>query len=167
MPLRQAAPADAELICALVLELAAYERAPAGAAVTTPGAIREALDPAAQPRLDAIIAETEDGEPAGCALYFRAFSSWRANWGFYLEDLFVRPALRGRGFGYQLLRAVAAEAVHAGADRLDWVVLDWNTPAIAFYESLGARAMSDWTLMRLSGDALAALAGGAPAASER
>jgi GNAT superfamily N-acetyltransferase len=167
MPLRQATTADAELICALVLELAEYERAPAGAAVTTPEAIRQALDPAARPRLDAIIAETDDGEPAGCALYFRAFSSWRANWGFYLEDLFVRPALRGRGFGFQLLRAVAATAVRAGADRLDWVVLDWNTPAIEFYERVGARAMTDWTLMRLSGAALEALADGAEAGAAR
>jgi diamine N-acetyltransferase len=160
MILRPATTDDAGLICDLVLELAEYERAPAGAAVTTPEAIREALDASSEPRLHALIAETDAGEPAGCALYFRAYSSWRANWGVYLEDLFVRPPYRGQGFGVALLRAVAAEALRAGAHRVDWVVLDWNTPAIEFYERLGAKPLADWTVMRLMGEPLERLAAG-------
>ena len=160
MPIRPAIPDDADLVCALILELAAYEEAAPGAAVTTPEAVRAALDPTAQPRLSGLIAETEAGEPVGCALFFPIYSTWRANWGLYLEDLFVRPAFRGQGHGFALLQAVAAEAVRRGAHRLDWVVLDWNRLAIDFYERMGAEALSDWTVMRLQGEALAALAHG-------
>jgi diamine N-acetyltransferase len=155
---RPATPDDAEVVCALVLELAAYEQAAPGAAVTTPEAVRAHLDPAAEPRLHGFIAETGDGEPAGFALFFPVYSTWRANWGLYLEDLFVRPAFRGQGHGFALLRAVAAEAVRRGAYRLDWVVLDWNRLAIEFYERLGAEPLSDWTVMRLQGEALRRLA---------
>ena len=158
--IRPATPDDADLICQLILELAAYEQAPPGAAVTTPEAVRAALDPAAEPRLFGLVAETEAGEPAGFALFFPVYSTWRARWGLYLEDLFVRPAFRGQGHGFALLQAVAAEAVRRGAHRLDWVVLDWNRLAIDFYERLGAVPLSDWTVMRLQGEALAALARG-------
>ena len=159
MPLRPATPDDAALIARLILELADYEKAAPGDAVTTPEAVRAALDPAAEPRLYGLVAETDAGEPAGCALFFPIYSTWRANWGLYLEDLFVRPAFRGQGHGFALLQGVAAEAVRRGAHRLDWVVLDWNRLAIDFYERLGARPMEDWTVYRLTGDALARLAG--------
>jgi GNAT superfamily N-acetyltransferase len=152
--IRPATPDDADLLCRLILELAAYEKAAPGAAVTTPEAVRSALDPAAEPRLSGLVAETDDGEATGFALFFPVFSTWRANWGLYLEDLFVRPAFRGQGYGLALLRAVAAEAVRRGAHRLDWVVLDWNRLAIDFYEALGAVPLDDWTVMRLQGEAL-------------
>jgi GNAT superfamily N-acetyltransferase len=155
---RRASVADADLICDLVLELAEYEKARPGDTVTTPEAIRDALAGSTGHRLDGLIAEDEAGRPVGCALFFRAYSTWRANWGVYLEDLFVRPADRGKGHGIALLRAVAQEAVRLGAHRMDWVVLDWNAPAIDFYESIGARGLQDWTVMRLDGDALHRLA---------
>ena len=98
-------------------------------------------------------------EPVGFALFFPIYSTFEAAWALYLEDLYVRPEARGTGAGLALLRAVAQEAVRRGAPRLDWVMLDWTRPAIGFYKRLGARAMSDWTGMRLSGDALAALGG--------
>jgi GNAT superfamily N-acetyltransferase len=158
--IRPATPEDAALVCRLVLELAEYEQAAPGAAVTTPEAVRAHLDPAAEPRLYGLIAETDDGEPAGFALFFPIYSTWRASWGLYLEDLFVRPAFRGQGHGFALLQAVAAEAVRRGAQRLDWMVLDWNRLAIDFYEKLGALPLSDWTVMRLQDEALAALARG-------
>lgn len=158
MPIRPARPEDASLVCDLVLELAAYERAEPGAVVTTPEAIRAALDPMAQPRLEGLIAETDAGEPVGFALYFSIYSTWWANWGFYLEDLFVRPQHRGAGYGFALLQAVAAEAVRRGARRVDWQVLNWNRLALDFYEQLGAQPLSDWTTMRLTGEALARLA---------
>ena len=171
MTLRPATPDDADLVCRLILELAAYEKAGPGDVATTPEAVRAALAPDAAPALSALLAFAEGGdgrggaepagaEPAGLALFYPAYSTWRANWGVYLEDLFVRPEHRGRGVGLALFRAVAAEAVAGGADRLDWVVLNWNRLAIDFYESLGAEAMTEWTGMRLSGDALARLAEG-------
>ena len=158
--LRPATPDDAEAVCALILELADYEKLRA-AARTTPEAVRAALDPPpGAPRLDVLLAIADDApQPVGFALFFPVFSTFEARWGLYLEDLYVRPEHRGTGTGLALLRAVAQEAVRRRAPRLDWVVLDWNAPAIGFYERLGARAMSDWTGMRLTGDALAALGG--------
>jgi GNAT superfamily N-acetyltransferase len=160
VPVRPATPDDAALVCSLILELAAYEKATPGTAVTTPEAVRAALDPSAVPRLYGLIAEAGGGETAGLALFFPIYSTWRANWGLYLEDLFVRPAFRGQGHGFALLQAVAAEAVRRGAHRLDWVVLDWNRLAIDFYERLGAEALDDWTVMRLRGEALQRLGAG-------
>ena len=162
--LRPATPADAAAVCALILELADYEKMRAEAR-TTPDAVRAALDPPpGAPRLDVLLAfpdgtppEAPAEEAVGFALFYPAFSTFAAGWGVYLEDLYVRPEHRGTGAGLALLRAVAQEAVARGAARLDWVVLDWNRPAIGFYERLGAVAMSDWTGMRLAGDALAAL----------
>lgn len=166
--LRPATPADADAVCALVLELADYEKL-RHAARTTPEAIRAALDPPpGAPRLDVLLAFADDVRPdapahdaVGFALFFPIYSTFEAAWGLYLEDLYVRPDARGTGAGLALLRAVAQEATRRGAPRLDWVVLDWNAPAVAFYERLGAVAMDEWTGMRLTGDALATLGAGA------
>lgn len=159
MTLRPATPDDASLVCELIRELAAYEKASADDVATTPAALRDALVPDATPALSALLA-FEGDDPAGLALFYPAYSTWRANWGVYLEDLFVRPAHRGKGIGFALFRAVAAEAVARGAERLDWVVLNWNRLAIDFYEGLGAERQSEWSGMRLSGEALARLAEG-------
>lgn len=157
--LRPATPDDADLVCRLILDLAAYEKAGPDDVAATPEAIRAALAPDAAPALSALLAFDGD-EAAGLALFYPAYSTWRANWGVYLEDLFVPPEHRGKGIGLALFRAVAAEAVARGADRMDWVVLNWNRLAIDFYEGLGAEAQTEWTGMRLSGAALARLADG-------
>lgn len=162
MPIRRATAADAEVLCDLVLNLADYEKL-RHEAVTTPEALRRALDPEpGEPRLEALLAETsgEDEEPeaVGMALFYPVFSSFRARWSLYLEDLFVRPAHRGRGHGAALLQALAQEAVRRNADRLDWVVLDWNETARGFYRRIGAEEKDDWVLTRLSGEALRAFA---------
>jgi len=161
MTLRPATPDDAALVCELVRELAEYERASASDVSATSADFRAALAPDAAPRLDCVLAFDDDGTAAGLALFFPAFSTWRANWGVTLEDLFVRPSYRGRGFGLALFRAVATAAVERGAARLEWVVLDWNALALDFYRQLGAEALDEWTKMRLTGDALASLADGA------
>ena len=160
MTLRPATPDDAALVCELVRELAEYEKASADDVSATSDGFRAALAPDAEPRLGCVLAFADDGEAAGLALYFPAFSTWRANWGMYLEDLFVRPVYRGKGIGLALFRHVAAEAVARDCARLEWVVLDWNELALGFYRGLGAEPLDEWTKMRLTGDALAALADG-------
>ena len=155
MTLRPATPADAATVHGLILDLAAYEKMSADV-VATEADTRAALAGDAGPRLQVVLAE-EDGAAVGFALFFPIYSTFRGNWGMYLEDLYVRPDFRGQGVGYALLQRVAQEAVQAGAQRLDWVVLDWNRLAIDFYERLGARPLSDWTTMRLTGDALQSL----------
>jgi GNAT superfamily N-acetyltransferase len=95
-----------------------------------------------------------DGQPAGFALYFFNYSTWLGRPGLYLEDLFVEPQLRGLGIGKALLQRVAAIAVEKGCQRLQWTVLDWNTPAIGFYKKLGAKPMDEWTIFRMDGKAL-------------
>jgi GNAT superfamily N-acetyltransferase len=155
MHIRPATHADIPLILTLIRELAEYEREPQSAIATEADLLRDGF---AEPRrFHCLIAEWQDA-PAGFALYFYNYSTWRGHAGIYLEDLFVRPAFRGRGIGKALLAAVAAIAVAEGCPRLEWAVLDWNTPAIDFYKSVGAESMSEWTIMRVSGDALAALA---------
>jgi GNAT superfamily N-acetyltransferase len=109
-----------------------------------------------RPMAEVVIGEI-GGEPQGFALFFHNFSTFEGRPGLYLEDLFVRPAARGSGLGRALLAHLAALAVERGCARLEWSVLDWNAPAIGFYEKLGARAMSDWTIMRVDGEALADL----------
>lgn len=153
--IRAAVPADVPLVLALVRELAAYEREP-DAALATEADLRTALfgdDPVAH----CLIAE-HDGAGAGMALWFRTFSTWTGRPGIHLEDLFVRPSARGRGLGLALVTALAAIAERNGWPRLEWAVLDWNTPAVEFYRSLGAGPMTGWSTFRLTGDALAALA---------
>lgn len=139
----------------LILELAEYERL-RDAVVSSPADLEAAMfGPAAH--VEAIVARV-DGAVAGFALYFRDYSTFSGKSGLYLEDLYVRPASRGAGLGYALLKRLASICVERGYGRMRWAVLDWNAPAIAFYERLGARPEADWTCYRLSGDALGALA---------
>ena len=153
---RPAVPADVPHILAFIRELAEYEKEPDSALATQEDLLRDGFGP--QPRFRCLIAECE-GEPAGFALFFYNYSTWRGHAGIYLEDLFVRPAYRGKGVGKALFTQVGAIAVEEGCPRFEWAVLDWNKPAIDFYNSLGATAMSEWTTMRLSGEALARLKG--------
>lgn len=155
--LRPARVDDVPLILALVRELAEYERAP-DECHATEAALAASLF-GATPQAEVIIAEM-DGAGAGFALFFHNYSTWEARRGLYLEDLFVRPAFRGRGLGRALLEHLARLAVERGCARFEWTVLDWNAPAIGFYEALGARPMTDWTIMRVDGAALRTLAGG-------
>lgn len=157
--IRPAQPADVPLILALVRELAEYEREPESA-VATDEQVRHALfSPASNDRAAAgcLIAEL-DGAPQGFALYFHNFSTWTGRSGLYLEDLFVRPAARAHGLGKRLMIELARLAIARGCARFEWSVLDWNTPAIDFYRALGAVRMDEWTVHRLSGEALRALA---------
>ncbi|MEM9999149.1 MAG: GNAT family N-acetyltransferase [Bacteroidota bacterium] len=153
MPVRRATAADADTLHDLVCALADYEKL-RHEVVATADDLRAKLAPDASPPLHALLAEDDMGQPVGFAIYFAIYSTFRGNWGLYLEDLYVRPEARGRGHGYALLQAVAQDAVARGAHRLDWQVLDWNRLALDFYERLGATPMSDWTTMRLTGDAL-------------
>ena len=149
--IRPAVPTDIPEILAFIRELAEYEREPAAAVATHADLLRDGFGPT--PRFHCLIAEW-DKRPAGFALYFYNYSTWRGHAGIYIEDIFVRPAFRRRGIGKALLSAVASIAVAEGCPRLEWAVLNWNTPAIDFYTALGATPMSDWTTMRVSGDAL-------------
>jgi GNAT superfamily N-acetyltransferase len=117
---------------------------------------RDLFGPA--PRVFCDIAEA-DGEPIGFALWFYSYSTFRGRHGIYLEDLFVRPEARSQGAGKALLKGLAQRCVHEGLGRLEWAVLDWNAPAIGFYDAMGAQALDDWIVRRLTGEALARLAG--------
>lgn len=155
LSIRPATVEDAPLIAQLIRELAEYERL-AHAAVATDDGLREQLF-GERPAAEVLIAEA-DGEPAGFALFFHTFSTFLGKRGLYLEDLFVRPAFRGLGLGKHLMAALARIAVKRGCGRFEWSVLDWNAPAIGFYRALGATAIDEWTVHRLEGDALHALA---------
>lgn len=146
---------DTPLVLTLIRGLAEYERL-AHEAVATEADIRESLF-GARPAAEVLIAETSD-EPAGFALFFHNYSTFLGRRGLYLEDLFVFPAFRGRGIGRALMARLAQIAVERQCGRFEWWVLDWNEPSIRFYESLGARAMSDWTVYRLTGEPLKRLA---------
>jgi GNAT superfamily N-acetyltransferase len=169
LSIRPATRADVPLILSFINELAEYERL-AHAVVATRAALDRHLFPAspARPAAEALIGEVADGDgrgriAAGFALYFPTFSTFLASPGLYLEDLYVRPAHRGKGLGAALLRRLAAIAVERGCGRLEWAVLDWNAPAIGFYKRLGAAAMDEWTVFRLTGRALEDTALGAGA----
>lgn len=152
--IRTADPGDASKIAMLIRELADYERLTDEAAPDVSRLARH-LAEASSPRCEAVLAEREtDGEPLGFALFFQHYSTFLTRWGIYLEDLFVRPDWRGKGIGFELLRAVARIAAERGCERMEWAVLDWNTSAIDFYHRLGAKPMGDWTTMRLNGDAI-------------
>ncbi|MFJ2234354.1 GNAT family N-acetyltransferase [Streptomyces sp. NPDC087859] len=156
--IRTATPADIPAVHALIRELADYEKAP-DEAKATPEQLHEALF-GERPAAYAHIAEDDTtGETVGYALWFLNFSTWRGVHGIYLEDLYVRPEARGGGHGKALLTELARICVERGYERLEWSVLDWNAPSIAFYEALGARPQDEWTVYRLTDEALGALGG--------
>jgi GNAT superfamily N-acetyltransferase len=149
--IRKATIDDIPQILEFIRELAEYERAPEEAVATPEDLRRDGYSD--NPRFYVEIAEW-DGEPAGFALWFFNYSTWQGKPGLYLEDLFVRPHFRKKGIGKALLVHLARVAMEKGCGRYQWQVLDWNIPAIEFYESLGARVMKEWLTMRVSGEAL-------------
>ena len=151
MTVRPIRPDDVTAVLGMVRELAEYEKSEHEALMTA-----EQLHAAlfgGSPALFGHVAEA-DGEVAGFALWFLNFSTWRGTHGIYLEDLYVRPGHRGSGLGRELLRTLAEECVTRGFSRLEWSVLDWNTPSIEFYRAAGAVPMDGWTVFRLTDDAL-------------
>lgn len=154
--IREAAPGDEQIILRFIRELAVYEKLEHEVVATTDHIKRTLF--ADQPKAFALIAES-DGAPCGFALYFFNYSTFLGRHGIYLEDLYVTPDQRGAGIGKALLARLARIATENDCGRLEWWVLDWNEPSIAFYKSLGAEAMDDWTVFRMTGDALSNLAG--------
>ncbi|MEU4390690.1 GNAT family N-acetyltransferase [Kribbella sp. NPDC023855] len=152
--IRRARPADVPAIVELVHALAEYERAPEQCHLTAEQ-LRTALF-GTTPAVFCHVASVDD-EVVGYAIWFLSFSTWRGVHGIYLEDLFVRPELRGSGLGKALLTALAQECVRNNYQRLEWSVLDWNTPAIDFYKSLGATPQTEWPTYRLTDQALTTL----------
>jgi GNAT superfamily N-acetyltransferase len=148
---------DVPLIRQLILELAEYERALPGEVPVTEKDLEKTLF-GKRPAAEVLIAYLGD-EPAGFALFFHNYSTWLGTRGFYLEDLFVRPPARKHGVGFALLRELARLALERDCGRLEWSVLNWNELAISFYKQIGAKPMDDWTTFRLTGDALAHVAG--------
>lgn len=155
LTIREAVPGDEALILRFIRGLAEYERLAHECIATEADLTRSLFGP--RPEAEVLLAYA-DGEPAGFALFFHSYSTFLARKGLYLEDLFVLPEQRGRGIGLALLRALARFAVERECGRLEWSVLDWNESAIGFYEKLGARAMDEWTVYRLTDDALRRLA---------
>jgi GNAT superfamily N-acetyltransferase len=168
LKIRHATPADVPQILTFIRELALYEREPDSVLATEVDLLRDGFG--LTKVFDCLIAEwTEPTSesaapsseptpiPAGFALYFHNYSTWRGHAGIHLEDLFVTPSLRGKGIGRALISRVAAIAVEEGCPRLQWDVLEWNTPAIGFYNKIGALMQSEWRTMRVTGDALLAL----------
>jgi len=153
--IRPAMPHDAATILGFIRELATYEREPDAVFATEADLLRDGWGEPA--RFTALIAEY-DGAPAGFALYFTTYSTWRGHHGIRLEDLYVTPALRGHGIGKALLARLARIAVDQGCPRLEWDVLNWNEPAIAVYERVGAKRLTEWSIMRLADEPLKALA---------
>jgi GNAT superfamily N-acetyltransferase len=172
---RRATPADVAAIDAMIHELAEYEREP-DAVEATPEDLRAALFSegarahahVAEVRSGGQAGEQDDGQDGGgwtvvgTAVWYVTYSTWTGRSGIWLEDLYVRPTARGAGLGRALLAALAAECVERGYRRLEWWVLDWNTSAQGVYRAVGARPEDDWTVWRLDGDGLTALAAGAP-----
>lgn len=149
--IRPAEPGDVELIFGWIAELASYERAPEQVR-GNPRLLAQALF-GSRPSAEALLAEL-GGEPAGFALFHGSFSTWECRPGIWLEDLYVPPARRRAGVGHALLGHLARVAVDRGCARLEWAALDWNAPALEFYEKLGAARLSEWRLHRLDGDSL-------------
>ncbi len=151
--IRRATPADVPALVELVYDLAEYEKARHECALTAEQLHAALFGP--NPALFAHVAQRDpDGEVLGGAIWFLNYSTWTGTHGIYLEDLYVKPEARGLGLGKALLAELAREAVARGYQRVDWSVLDWNTPSIDFYKALGAEAQSEWTGYRLSGEAL-------------
>jgi GNAT superfamily N-acetyltransferase len=155
--IRMAIPADILQILTFIRALATYEREPDAVTATEADLLRDGFGP--NPFYFCLLAHL-DGQPAGFAFYFFNYSTWMGRPGLYLEDLFVQPEFRGLGIGKALLERVAAIAVEKNCPRLQWEVLDWNTPAIDFYTAMGAEFMDAWRNVRVTGEALRRLAGG-------
>lgn len=158
LTIREASPEDVPEMLAFIRELAEYEREPESAVATAEDLLRDGFGP--QPVFQCLIAEwTEDNvtKPAGMALYFHFYSTWRGNAGIHLEDLFVRPQFRRKGIARALFARLAQIALSRG-DRFQWHVLDWNQMAIDFYQQMGAHMLDEWRIMRIDGEALKALA---------
>jgi len=153
--IRPATAADCPTILAFIRELAEYEKL-LHEVVATEGQLHATLF-GPRPHAEVLIAELA-GEPVGFALYFTSYSTFLGKPGIYLEDLFVRPAARGQGIGVALMVALAKLCVERDYGRFDWAVLDWNEPALKFYATLGAKPQNQWTVHRLTGDSLRALA---------
>ncbi len=153
--IRFARPDDAETIHALITELAVYEKEP-NAVEASPDTFREQLAESPPP-FECLIAE-RGGEPLGYAIFFHNYSTWRGKRGLYIEDIYVAERFRRQGVGLALLRHLASLAQERGCARMEWSVLDWNQPAIDFYESLGAIAMDTWTTFRMTETTITALA---------
>jgi GNAT superfamily N-acetyltransferase len=162
LSIRPATPQDARLILDFIHDLAEYEREPEQAVATEADLLRDGFG--ASPKFKCVIAEW-DRQPAGFAFYFYNYSTWQGRPGLYLEDLFVRPPFRGKGIGKAILVYLAQVAVSENCGRFQWQVLDWNQPAIDFYESLGARKLSEWITMRIDGVDLAKLTAASSALS--
>ena len=154
--IRKATATDVPDVLALVKELAAYEREPDAVIATEADFLRDGFGET--PAFHVLVAEDAGGAVIGFALYFFSYSTWVGRRCLYLEDLFIQPEHRGKGAGIALMKALAKEAVAKECRRFVWQVLDWNAPAIAFYERLGASVRREWLSVRLEGDALAALA---------
>ncbi len=154
--IRPAVAADVELILEFIRELARFERLEHEVIASAAG-LREALF--GTHRYAEVVFACDAGEPVGFALFFHNFSTFKGQPGIYLEDLYVKPHMRGRGVGRQLLRHLARLALERRCARLEWAVLEWNEPAITFYRSLGARPLADWRIFRLTGTALEQLGG--------
>ncbi|MEV5149419.1 GNAT family N-acetyltransferase [Streptomyces sp. NPDC052727] len=154
--IRTATPDDVPVIHTLIRELAEYEKAPEEARASE-AQLREALFGERPAAFAHMAVDEASGDPVGFALWFLNFSTWRGVHGIHLEDLFVRPEARGGGHGRALLAELARICVERGYERLEWSVLNWNQPAIGFYEALGARPQDEWTVYRLTDEALTAL----------
>ena len=155
LAIRPAEAADVPVILRLIRGLAEYERAPDAVTATEADLLRDGFGP--RPLFHVGLAEW-DGAPIAFAFYFFNYSTWQGKPGLYLEDLFVDPAFRGRGVGKALLVHLARIAVTQGCGRYQWQVLDWNEPAIRFYESMGARVLKEWLTVRVEGEDLARMA---------
>lgn len=155
MSIRPAVIADTDEILAMIYELALYEKAPEEAKASREQIIDTFFSD--NPKVFCEIVEV-DGAIAGIAIWFLNYSTWQGKHGIYLEDLFIRPQYRGKGFGKALLKHLAAICEERGYGRFQWWVLDWNEPSIEFYKALGAVAMDEWTVYRVSGEALTHLA---------
>ena len=153
--IRTATPADVPQILSFIRALAAYEREPDAVTATEADLMRDGFG--LNPFYSCLIAE-HDGQPAGFAFYFFNYSTWMGRPGLYLEDIYVQPEFRGLGIGKALLQQIAAIAVEKNCPRLQWEVLDWNTPAIEFYRAMGAEFLDEWRNVRISGEALDRLA---------
>lgn len=165
--IRPATPADVPQILAFIRDLATYEREPNAVHATEADLLRDGFGPT--PRFHCLIADWSEpstnnqqpatnNQPAAFALYFHNYSTWRGHTGIHVEDLFVLPEHRGKGIGKALLTRVAAIAIEEGCHRLQWDVLEWNTPAIGFYEQMGATMMTEWRTMRVNHEGLPAFA---------